>query len=175
MRKYTPLILFSLNVLMFGLFLSCAPEAKKAPEETQNTASQAQNVSFEAAFSVITASCMPCHNVATLPTVIEKTRKASFSELDGEERVRIVNDLENLLAALKAGEPLNLVGEKEIQANFAAMPGELYTMLEKGVMSPAWAPALMKEIQWPQYQPLTPEKRVLLMQYAKPFSEKYLR
>lgn len=175
MKKYVPLILFSAMVLNLGLFLSCAPESKQVPKQEQNSSAQAQKVTFDQAFAVVSASCMPCHNLATLPAVIEKTRQASFQELDGEERVRIIHELEKLLEALKAGEPLNLVGEKELHQNFESMPGELYTMLEKGVMSPNWAPALMQQIQWPKYQPLTPENRVLLMQYAKPFSEKYLR
>lgn len=162
-----------LLVLVFGL--SC----KGSDSETHRRLSPAPSaaISFEQAFGVISHSCFPCHNVQTLPEVIRRTRRLKVEALGGEERLRLLVELENLYLLLKEGAPLNFVGKPEIHAQFESMPGELYTMLENGVMSPPWAPELMKAIGWPEvlYQPLTPEKRITLMLYVKPFSEKYLR
>lgn len=160
-----------LFMLVFGL--ACKGPSSESSRRLVPSAA----ISFEQAFGVVSRSCFPCHHPQTLPEVIRRTRRLTDEEVGGEEPLRLLAELENLYVSLKAGVPLNFVGKREIHAQFESMPGELYTMLEHGVMSPPWAPELMKAIGWPEalYQPLTPEKRVTLMLYAKPFSEKYLR
>ncbi|PIQ24430.1 hypothetical protein COW36_24575 [bacterium (Candidatus Blackallbacteria) CG17_big_fil_post_rev_8_21_14_2_50_48_46] len=118
---------------------------------------------------------MPCHNHQTLPEVIVKTQSLNAQNIAGESRIRILKELKELRTAQASGSPLSFMREEDLKNQFLAMPGEFYNLLEKGNMPPSWAPELMKQIKWPYYKPLTPKNRVLLLQYAKPYSEKYLR
>lgn len=159
------------NVCLLAWLVSCEPNqhtraATPAP-------SQSTDPLFEQAFKVISSSCMPCHNRNTLPEVIARTQQADFKDIDGDTKLRILGELEGLQEAMKEGTPFSFTSREEMLKFFEAAPGELYTMVEKGVMPPPWATPLMKQIQLP-YVPLTPEKRVLILQFAKPYSEKYL-
>lgn len=168
-----PLSVFQPSLSLLSLLLFLLPLS--ACSSDQEAADADVPVTFEQAHAVLATSCMPCHNRQTLPQVLEKVRLASFSEIDGESRLRIINELESLLAAILSGSPLDYSSAEHLQQNFQGMPGEFYNVLEKGVMPPSWAPELMRQIQWSGYTPLTPANRVLLLRFAKPASQKYLR
>lgn len=161
-------MLLSLTCLI-GWLVGCEPDQ----QTRTNTSNQSTDPAFEQAFTVISSSCMPCHNRNSLPQVIARARQADFKEIAGDTKPRILGELEELQEAMKAGTPFSFTSREEMLKFFEAAPGELYTMVEKGVMPPPWAVPLMKQIQWP-YVPLTPAKRVLILQFAKPYSEKYL-
>lgn len=157
---------FALFCVFFMLLFACS--------STQESTETKVTVTFEQVSGVLSHSCMPCHHRQILPQLIDKVRSASFAEIEGEPRTRILHELEGLLADILSGAPLDYSRVENLQRNFQGMPGEFYNVLEKGVMPPPWAAELMKQLQWP-YTPLSPEHRVLLLQFAKPSSQKYLR
>jgi hypothetical protein len=163
-----------LSVFLWWLTLSaCEPSSPQTETHSAPTLTTSES-DFQAAFAVIGKSCRPCHNRATLPEVIQRTRAATFSDIDGDTRVRLLSELEGLYGRMKDGEALSFTSESEIKRFLNEGPGEFYIMLEKGVMAPPWAPALMKHIGWEEYVPLTVENRVKLLKFAKPYSEKFL-
>jgi hypothetical protein len=173
--------------LLPGLLLTaCAPE-KPARDQTpvapaavsatsaSPTPAPIPSVAYSEVFKITYSSCLPCHNRKTLPQVIERVKRSSADIIGDEERVRIIGELEELKAAQDEGVPLGFSsGQKELLQLFDALPGEFYTVLEKGVMPPSWAPALMDTIEWPNYTFLTPENRAKLLIFGKPYAEKYL-
>lgn len=158
--------------LLSSLSTGCKQEAKNPIRQTSESP---PGDTFEGVFVALHNSCMPCHNHSTLPTVIARVKTADFSNIDGETRLRILGELEELKVLMDQGLPLSFVNKDNIHNAFTAMPGAFYTMLEKGSMPPSWAPRLMQEINWPHYVPLNWDKRIELLKYAKPYSEKYLR
>lgn len=126
---------------------------------------------------------MPCHNRDRLPKVIDEIKQSSFAEIDGISRIRILAELEKLSAKIEQGAPLDYTQEATVHQNFKALPGALYTLVERGEMPPPWAPELMQKISggmmqrtgWFYYEPLSWERRIDLLRYAKPYSERYLR
>lgn len=165
-----------LSSLLLGVS-ACKPEATDNPPPSKTITHTLPSASpeFQEIYGSLTASCMPCHNRATLPQVIQKVQAASFQELDGETRVRILAELEELQQYMKGGVEVSFTGKEELHRFFDSTPGEFYMMLEKGIMPPPWAHALMDEIKWPGYRPLSIDERVKLMQYSKPYTEEYLR
>jgi hypothetical protein len=165
---------------LLGLFLgwltlsACEPTPPKSESQPVAQTLTTSESDFQAAFAVIGKSCRPCHNRATLPEVIQRTRAATFSDIEGDTRVRLLSELEGLYGRMKDGEALSFTSESEIKRFLNEGPGEFYIMLEKGVMAPPWAPALMNHIGWEEYVPLTVENRVKLLKFAKPYSEKFL-
>lgn len=173
-RRWIPTCL-SLALLSSFLFvLSCRSEGESSKTTAQKVSAQTAP-EFQEIYGILTASCMPCHNRETLPQVIDKVKTASFQDIDGETRLRILGELEELAQYMKDGMPISFTGEQELHRFFAVTPGEFYMMLEKGMMPPPWAHAMFEKIEWPGYKTLGFEERVRLMQYAKPHSEKYLR
>ncbi|MGE3725890.1 MAG: hypothetical protein AB7I41_10080 [Candidatus Sericytochromatia bacterium] len=185
--KHTHL-LFGLSLLT-GLQLSCTP-AQEPLSSQSNISSHASvhasalasatpvpspSVAYSEVFRITYASCLPCHNRHTLPQVIDRLKAAKFSTVDGEDRVRILTELEGLKALQDSGSALGFSsGQEELMDLFESVPGGFFIMLEKGVMPPPWAPALMEAIDWPNYERLSIENRVKLLQFAKPYSQKYL-
>ena len=132
-------------------------------------------ITYGEVFKITYSSCLPCHNRHTLPQIIERVKTASFSDIDGETRLRILMELEGLKALMDSSTPLSFSsGQTELMQMFNAFPGALYTMLEKSVMPPPWAPELMQNIDWPNYERLSVENRTKLLRFSKPYSEKYL-
>jgi hypothetical protein len=107
--------------------------------------------------------------------VIDRLKAAKFSTVDGEDRIRVLKELEGLKEMQDSGSALGFSsGQEELMNLFESVPGGFFIMLEKGVMPPPWAPALMEAIDWPNYERLSIENRIKLLQFAKPYSEKYL-
>lgn len=126
-------------------------------------------------FKITYRSCLPCHNRYTLPRVIERVKNASFSDIDGDTRLRILAELEGLHDLMTASPPYSFtLGQETLQQFFKVVPGGVYNMLSKGAMPPPWAPKLMQAIDWPNYTTLSYENRVELLRYARPYSEKYI-
>ena len=154
-------------------------EVSPSPIQSSNLDSPRSSVApvaYSEVFRITYASCLPCHNRNTLPQVIERVKAATFSTVDGETRKRVLAELEGLKALQDSGSDLGFSsGQKELMSLFKSMPGALFTMLDKGVMPPPWAPDLMEAIDWPNYERLSMEKRIKLLQFAKPYSEKYVK
>ena len=155
---------------------SLAPQATPSQKvQTKIMSPPAPQMSYGEVFKITYTSCLPCHNKNTLPQVIEKVKAASFAEVAGEPRSRILAELEELKAVMTDSPPFSFSsGEKELKEFFNAFPGEFHLMLERGVMPPPWAPELMKAIAWPNYKKLGVQERIKLLRFAKPFSSKYL-
>jgi hypothetical protein len=186
------------RILITALFLhtllgSCTAPKIGGNEQAQNLSSQppakvnAQasiqaspspstvNIAYSEVFRITYASCLPCHNRHTLPQVIERVKAGTFDSVDGEERLRILNELEGLKKRQDEGSALGFSsGQEELMNLFESIPGGFYIMLEKGVMPPPWAPDLMEAIDWPNYERLSIENRIKLLQFAKPHSKRYL-
>lgn len=174
--------------LVFLLLLACnstpkpvtaSNQASSKPlpnSQTTSIAASATPVAYSEVFRITYASCLPCHNRNTLPQVIERVQAASFDTVDGETRLRVLGELEGLKALQDSGSDLGFSsGQEELMSLFKSMPGALYTMLDKGVMPPPWAQDLMEAIDWPNYERLSAEKRIKLLQFAKPYSEKFVK
>lgn len=174
--------------LLFLLLLACNTSHKPVTSSKQSSSEPAPNsqianikastapVAYSEVFRITYASCLPCHNRNTLPQVIERVQAASFDTVDGETRLRVLGELEGLKALQDSGSDLGFSsGQQELMSLFKSMPGALYTMLDKGVMPPPWAPDLMEAIDWPNYERLSADKRVKLLQFAKPYSEKFVK
>ncbi len=179
-------LLSALLVIAGGLVIGCDFQPKQSekinPAADSNaaavlnqSASVAPGDDFAEVQKILLSSCMPCHNRQNLPVVIDRVKKASFKDIDGDTRLRILGELEELEQYMKDGMPISFTGKEEVHKFFNATPGEFYMMLEKGLMPPPWAPELMKQIEWPSYQKITIEKRLTLLKYAKPYTQKYLR
>lgn len=164
-------------LLMFLTLTACLPQNTQKTSEQQASSVQASSSPrFYGSVSVsIQNSCMPCHNKQTLPEVIERVQKARFQAIAGLSRERILAELEELKGAIEEGLPLDYQEKASVHQNLKSLPGELYLMLEKGQMPPRWAPELMQIIDWYYYEPLSPERRMEFLNYAKADSEKYLR
>lgn len=148
----------------------------KSDEQAQASAYQkAPQVSYEDISPIISMSCMPCHNRHTIGTVIKRLENHPVEDLDGETRERVLAEIGELRQYMEDGVPVSFTSQQEIEKFLKAMPGEFYTMLEKGVMPPPFAPELMKHIGFTDYQPLSWENRIKLLQYAKPYSKAYMR
>jgi len=168
---------------VFLLFLAsaCKPQAEEASaspyQDSQKThySAAGEPADYNQVARSLSASCMPCHNQAALSQVIERVKAAEFKEIDGETRLRILGELEELKAYMDDGVPISFTSKEKVDQFIKVTPGEFYMMLEKGVMPPPWAPELMKAINWPNYQALELQDRVEMLKYAKPFSQKYLR
>ena len=170
---------FLFTLSFCGLLIGCptAPndlESNKPLSSTQ-AASPTNEVDFQKVGNIMRQSCMPCHNKSYLPQVINRVKVAKFKEIDGDTRLRILAELEELQRFMDEGIPISFTSEEQVHKFFRAVPGELYLMLEKGVMPPPWAPELMKQINWPSYTPLSWENRIEILRYAKPYSQQYLR
>lgn len=159
------------------LSVACDPASNpKAQEnEHQGAAVQKPVATYEDISPIISRSCMPCHNRHTIGTVIERLEAHSVDALDGETRERVLAEIGELRQYMEDGVPVSFTSQQEIEKFLKAMPGEFYTMLEKGVMPPPFAPELMKHIGFTDYQPLSWENRIKLLQYAKPYSKAYMR
>ncbi len=132
-------------------------------------------VTYEEISPIISMSCMPCHNRHTIGTVIERLEKTNLETLDGETKARVLAEITELRQYMEDGVPVSFTSEAEIQKFLKAAPGEFYTMLQKGVMPPGFAPELMQHIQFNEYKALTWENRIKLLNYAKPYSKAYMR
>ena len=132
-------------------------------------------VSYEDISPILSMSCMPCHNRHTIGTVIERLEKHPVQTLDGETRERVLAEIQELRQYMQDGVPVSFTSQQEIEKFLKAAPGEFYTMLQKGVMPPGFAPELMEHIGFSDYRPLTWENRIKLLQYAKPYSKAYMR
>ncbi len=175
-------------LLVFVFVAGCTSPQEQVNSQTQTkpqtqsaaTASSAApvpspSVAYSEVFRITYASCLPCHNRHTLPQVIERLKAAKFSTVDGEDRFRVLKELEGLKEMQDSGSALGFSsGQEELMNLFESVPGGFFIMLEKGVMPPPWAPALMEAIDWPNYERLSIENRIKLLQFAKPYSEKYL-
>jgi len=175
--------LWGLNIclaLWLGAFLwSCEPAPEEQAAQTQSLAvSESAALNFEKdVYPLITRSCMPCHHSATLPEVIARVKALEpgrFKEEDGDTRLRLLGELEELQMHLDEGLPLSFTDREQVHKSFERLPGEFYLMLEKGLMPPPWGDDLLAAIEWPNYQPLSWEERVLLLKYAKPYSQQWL-
>lgn len=164
---------------MLGLLLGtgCRPEAKQTKQSPTPVASAValSDDDFLRVQTIIASSCMPCHNRQTLPLVIEQTRKSNFKGLGRDTKLRVVGELEELENYMKSGLSISFTGKEELHRFFSSTAGEFYLMLDKQVMPPPWAQDLMTELKWPGYKPLSPDERLELMRYAKPYTERYLR
>ncbi|PIQ23550.1 hypothetical protein COW36_13840 [bacterium (Candidatus Blackallbacteria) CG17_big_fil_post_rev_8_21_14_2_50_48_46] len=139
------------------------------------TASPSPAIAYSEVFRITYFSCLPCHNRKTLPQVIERVKAAHFDTVDGEDRLRVLAELEGLKDRQDKGEALGFSsGQEELMHLFGGIPGGFYIMLERGVMPPPWAPDLMQAIDWPNYERLSIENRAKLLQFAKPHSERYI-
>ena len=132
-------------------------------------------VTYEEISPILSMSCMPCHNRHTIGTVIERLENSDVDVLDGETRQRVLGEVSGLRELMDDGMPISFTSEAELQRFMKAVPGEFYTMLQKGVMPPGFAPELMQRIGFTDYKPLTWENRIKLLQYAKPYSKDYMR
>ena len=160
------------SIVTVFILLSCSPEEPIQSETTPTPVhSLPAKVDFTKAFKVVASSCLPCHGRTTLPEVITRVKKAKFVEIEGETRERIIAALEGLHDDMKEGIPFSFTSEEEVKKFLATTPGEMVLMLEKGVMPPPWALALMKEIKW-SYTPLEVNERLLLLRYARQNTKK---
>lgn len=164
----------SIVLCAFLALSSCLNKPQTSESETEANEVKTGEIPFADAFAVISESCLPCHSQTALPEVIVRVKQAPFETMDGEKKERLVAELEGLLEALEEGDPLDYTSEANLNRTFKGLPGEFYLMLEKGVMPPPWAAEMMALIEWGGYRTLTPEKRGLLLNYSRPFSEKYL-
>lgn len=158
--------------------VGCEDKGSGAPGDDKAQVSayhKAQEVSYEEISPILSRSCMPCHNRHTIGTVIERLEKHPVETLDGETRERVLAEIAELKQYMQDGVPVSFTSQEEIEKFLKAMPGEFYTMLEKGVMPPPFAPELMEHIGFTDYQPLSWENRIKLLQYAKPYSKAYMR
>lgn len=146
--------------------LSPTSSSQPNPQISQSTDS---NSDFLKVQQMMVASCLPCHDHQTLPTVIERVKQANFNQIEGLTRLRLLAELEELEHLMQNGLTLSFTNQEELHRFFVAEPGTLYLMLEKGKMPPAWAAELFKQINWPGYQTLTIENRIELLKYAKSF------
>lgn len=119
---------------------------------------------------IMSKSCLPCHSRQSLPLVISQLKQANVDQIEGQNRLRIVAELESLERLMEAGNALSFEDKREVHQFFEGHPGSLYIMLERGKMPPAWAPALMKQISWSGYQELSIENRIELLKYAKSYA-----
>ena len=160
----------------FFMLLACKSQNTNQTEDKvkSTSVSHSSPEEFNKIQTIISSSCMPCHNSGTLKQVIERTQKASFKEIDGETRIRILGELEELNHYMKNGMPISFTSEEELYKFFAATPGEFYMMLDKGLMPPSWGPELMKQINWPNYKVLQSQERIKLLKFAQPYTAKYL-
>lgn len=170
------------SVLLTGLILliACRVESSSdTPQDKSKHVYQASytdpKVSYEDISPILSMSCMPCHNRHTIGTVIERLEKHPVQTLDGETRERVLAEIGELRQYMRDGVPVSFTSQQEIEKFFKAAPGEFYTMLQKGVMPPGFAPELMQQIGFSDYRPLTWENRIKLLQYAKPYSKAYMR
>lgn len=173
-----------LGLLMISAGLSACPSSPRQ-ETTVESGIELQAVAsahssppagdFKKVGDIMTHSCMPCHNKSYLSQVINRVKVADFKEIDGDTRLRILAELEELQGFMDEGMPISFTSEEQVQKFMQAAPGELYLMLEKSVMPPPWAEELMKQINWPSYTPLSWENRIEILRYAKPYSQQYLR
>ncbi len=167
-------------VFCLTLLSACQPEAEKesgAYQDSQKThySAAGEPADYNQVARALSSSCMPCHNQAALSEVIKRVKAADFKEIDGETRLRILGELEELKVYMDEGVPISFTSKAQVDQFIKVTPGEFYMMLEKGGMPPPWAPDLMKAINWPNYEILKLEDRVEMLKYAKPFSQKYLR
>lgn len=154
-----------------GFLLGCTPQP--AHRQSQNAPPKAPD--FAQVFTIVSNSCMPCHNSATLPVMIQRLKALPDQEIGGDTRLRVLGELEELKGFMDHDLPISFVSETELKHFFKASPGALYLMLERSQMPPSWAPELMQVLHWPHYKPLTWEDRITLLRYARPHSQKYLR
>lgn len=160
---------------------ACKPNAQhedataSAPPTPVSSPPPISDEEFNKAQTIIASSCMPCHNRQTLPNVIALTQKATFKAIGSDTRPRILGELGELKNYMDSGLSISFTSKEELEKFFNATAGEFYLMLDKGLMPPPWAPELMQQIKWPHYEKLTPAKRLELMKFSKPYTEKYLR
>ncbi|MBF2055570.1 MAG: hypothetical protein IGS03_19130 [Candidatus Sericytochromatia bacterium] len=177
-----PLLPLSAIVTLL-LFVACYQQSEEQVLDESQALQAAQvkesGVDFQHdIYPILHRSCMPCHNSGTLPQVIERVQNTDFPPVDGDPgqtRERLLAELEELQQAMRDGLPLSYTNKEKVHQNFAMLPGEMYLLLEKGVMPPPWGPELLKAIGWEDYKPLTAEERVTLLRYAKPYSQPFLR
>lgn len=178
------LSLLPLSALLSLLtFVACYHQSEQHVDQDASTLQALQfkesGLDFQQeVYPILHRSCMPCHNSGTLPQIIERVKNASFEPIDddpNQTRERLLAELEELQQNMDDGLPLSYTNKEIVHQNFAQLPGEFYLLLEKGVMPPPWAPELFNEIGWEDYQPLTREERIVLLRYAKPYSQPFLR
>lgn len=180
MRIYPLLPLSAIVALLF--FVACYQQSEEQvldeSQALQSVQIKESGVDFQReVYPILHRSCMPCHNSGTLPQVIERVQNTDFAAIDGDPgqtRERLLAELEELQQNMADGMPLSYTNKEKVHKNFAMLPGEMYLLLEKGVMPPPWGPELLKAIGWEDYQPLSAEERVTLLRYAKPYSQAFL-
>lgn len=145
-----------------------APASIASPQASSPSGSEP---TFAKVQQIMTESCMPCHNRQSLPMVIERVKQASFTQISGQSRLRLLTELEQLKQLMEKGLPISFDSQEELHKFFDAEPGTLFLMVEKGVMPPAWSAELMQQINWPGYQALTIENRIELLKYAKSYTK----
>lgn len=175
------MIMRALILVFFLSALTACPRRTADSKQQENEKQHIQAVSneelqYEDVSDIFANSCMPCHNHEFLPQLIARLEKAEHvKELDGDSRERVLAELYGLKERMDNGEPISFVSEKQVMAFLKQNPGEMYLMLENGVMPAAFAEDLMQAVNWPKYTRLSPEDRVRLLIFAKPYSQDYLR
>lgn len=166
----------SVMLLASLTFLTACPQQQGQETSEVQTISETKTVKYEDVSDIFSNSCMPCHNHEFLPQVIQRLEdKKDVKEVDGETRERILAELYGLKARMDDGEPISFVSEKEVMKFLKSTPGEMYLMLEKGVMPASFAEDLMRVTEWPKYKTITPEERMRLLLFTKPYSKDYMR
>ena len=136
--------------------------------------SDASDIAFQTVSTIISDSCMPCHNPSALNEVIQRTESADFTEIDNVTRLRILGELKVLQSLIAEGEPLRFTSQEAVEQLMKIKPADIYIRLEKGTMPPSWAPELMEKIDWPNYKKLALDNRIEMLKYAKTFAQEYL-
>lgn len=174
-------LLLTVCVTLAVMLPACKPSAQhqEAAASASSTADSSpppiSDEEFNKAQTIIASSCMPCHNRQTLPNVMALTKAAKFKAIGSDTRLRILGELGELKNYMDSGLSISFTSKDELQKFFGATAGEFYLMLDKGLMPPPWAPELMQQIKWPHYEKLTSAKRLELMKFSKPYTERYLR
>lgn len=165
----------AIYLLAGGLVFGCKPEPPHPPPQKTSLPIKISDADFNKIQSILSSSCMPCHNRRTLPEVIARTEKGKFKAIGDDTRLRILGELGELKDYMEGGLSISFTSKEELHKFFESTAGEFYLMLEKGLMPPPWAVGLTQEIKWPLYQKLSAENRLELMKYSKPYTERYLR
>lgn len=176
MKEGDAMKLFIKPLIVSVLLAACQPAEKKPPtsQASQRASPQVSQISipeespadYSLVASIIANSCLPCHNRQTLGDVIQLTQDARFAGAGDETRLRVLAALQRLASDMDEGIARNFTTQQEIEQLMHLNPELLPLVLEKGVMPPQWASDLMRKIDWPNYQALTVENRVEILQYT---------
>lgn len=155
-----------LTIMFFLVLISGNSKVPGAHSQILVSKESGSQVLFKQAHSIMKRSCMPCHNKHRVSCLAQAIKRQDFKSIDGESRLRIVSAIKGLSEMIDEGMNLSFTSEKEIKQFLKEMPGGLYTMVDKGVMPPPWAPDLMKTLYLHTYRPLSVDDRIVLQKFA---------